>query len=121
MFWSERGWDTPSGCDYLSWEVDEIIEELIQREEDRRWIKKKTRTHLLFKLPKHDNGTWGMIPRRFKVSDKDKCIFEEKKWFEAILKKHPDVTQIVGFRTREDWSKQMRLVQRVRSQKGKGI
>tara|TARA_R100000808_G_C2118977_1_gene130758 strand:+ start:345 stop:926 length:582 start_codon:yes stop_codon:yes gene_type:complete len=106
MFWSERGWDTPEGSkDYMSWSPEQIIEVLIQREDEKKWIKKKSTNCILFQTKDTEEGSWKLYKRQFKISDKENNKQWEMRIFNVIMERHPDVTKIVGFRTREDWSK----------------
>lgn len=106
MFWSERGWDNPSDASaFMPWSVELIIEELIQKEDEKKYIKKQTTKCILFTTPDTPSGSYCTYKRKVKVSDKANCAIEETRFFEHIMEKHPEVTQILGFRTREDWSK----------------
>jgi hypothetical protein len=106
MFWSERGWDTPEGSkDYMSWSLESIIEVLIQREDEKKWIKKTSTKCILFRTSDSKSGEWRSYKRREKVSDKARCAEEEDRIFELIMRNHSDVIQIAGLRTKEDWSK----------------
>ena len=106
MFWSDRGWDDPSDdCSYMPWSPESIIEVLIQREDERKYIKKQTAKCIFFTTPDTEAGSYRTYKRRAKVSDKANCALDEERLFNHIMKKHPEVTQILGFRTREDWSK----------------
>ena len=105
MFWKSKGWTNPSkDSTFMSWDIECIIESLIELEEDRKWIQKKTTKCIFFRTADTTEGEWRTYPRRHKVSDKVLCPRDEERLFELIMKKHPDVTQIVGFRTREDWN-----------------
>lgn len=84
------------------WDVEAIINALIDLDGERKWIKKKTVKCILFKLP-HHTDQWGTYPRKYKVSDKANCELEERIVIERIIELHPDVQQIVGLRSREDW------------------
>jgi hypothetical protein len=86
------------------WDIESIINALIDLEDERKWIKKKTTKCIFFRTADTTEGEWRTYPRRHKVSDKVLCPRDEERLFELIMKKHPDVTQIVGLRTREDWN-----------------
>ena len=106
MFWSDRGWDDPSDdCSYMPWSPESIIEELIQREDEKKYIKKQTAKCIFFTTPDTESGSYRTYKRRAKVSDKANCALDEERLFNHIMKKHPEVTQILGLRTREDWRK----------------
>ena len=106
MFWSEKGWVDPSDAQaFMPWSVESIIEELIQKEDEKKYIKKQTTKCILFTTPDTPSGSYRTYKRKVKVSDKANCAIEETRLFEHIMEKHPEVTQILGFRTREDWSK----------------
>lgn len=90
---------------FSPWDIEAIINALIDLDGERKWLKKKTRTHIYFKLP-HHTDEWGTYPRRYKVSDKANCAIEELKVIASLLELHPDVQQIVGLRSREDWHSQ---------------
>ena len=104
--WESMGWTNPSeDSEYMHWDVDMIIEALIQQEEEKKYIKKQTAKCIFFSTPDTEKGSYRTYKRKVKVSDKANCAIEETRLFELIMKKHPEVTQILGFRTREDWSK----------------
>tara|TARA_R110002020_G_scaffold15801_5_gene56398 strand:+ start:6106 stop:6684 length:579 start_codon:yes stop_codon:yes gene_type:complete len=106
MFWSEKGWANPSeDSTFMSWDVESIIEVLIQREDERKYIKKQTTKCIFFTTPDTPSGSYRTYKRRAKVSDKANCALDEERLFNHIMKKHPEVTQILGLRTREDWRK----------------
>ena len=84
--------------------IDDVVTIQIEEKEVKQWITKESRTGILFRTAEQDNpDSYRVYKRRVKVSDKANCAIEEERLFNLIIEKHPDVTQIVGFRTRSDW------------------
>ena len=93
---------SPDADDFAPWDIEAIINVLIDLENERKWIKKETLKFILYRTPKTEEGGWTGQKRKFKVSHKW-CAREEEDIFKLIQKQCPDVTEIVGFRTRKDW------------------